>query len=118
MFQQKFFQCKKKGTIESYINYREQVQGFKFDQQNDITTLDFRKSITREVEKRWEEMYDVQCIKEYDVTGEEGWNCESVVFYILYGQPESPQGSENKFWKRLGVLDKDGNPFSSQFESL
>lgn len=51
-----------------------------------------------------------QLHKEYDFSGEKGWNCESLVSYICTGSPDSTQGKFWKFLKKFG-LNKEGRLF-------
>jgi hypothetical protein len=87
-------QIEKRGTIERYLQIREEIQGFRFDLKNDIYVQYFGKVKFHEssVEARWNKMYDARRIKQYDALGNTGWNCETLVFYILAGIPISFQG--------------------------
>jgi hypothetical protein len=93
----------KRGTIESYIQRRERVLGFSLCNKNDIIVQYYADVPTfhpydEELEKRWDEMYDTK--RKYCNNGKYGWNCETVVFYILSGYPISPQGEwhAKPFW--------------------
>lgn len=87
-------QIEKRGTIDRYVQIREEIQGFRFDLMTDIYAQYFGKVKFDEssVEARWNEMYDARRIKPYDALGNTGWNCETLVFYILTGIPISFQG--------------------------
>jgi len=87
-------EIERRGTIERYLQMREEIQGFKFDLETDIYAQYFGKVKFHEesVEARWNEMYDARRIKQYHAMGQTGWNCESLVFYILAGIPVSLQG--------------------------
>jgi hypothetical protein len=87
-------EIERRGTLEKYLQMREEIQGFKFDLETDLFAQYFGKVKFDEesVEARWNEMYDARRIKPYHALGQTGWNCESLVFYILAGIPISLQG--------------------------
>lgn len=96
-------------TIEKYIKPREEIVGFRFSNQDDILIHyyhDVPSFAPHDVElrERWNEMHDVE--KTYHNNGKTGWNCESLVYYILSGYPIAPQGEwlARNFWD---VRDSD-----------
>lgn len=70
-----------------------------------------------DIEKRWlelEKIPDGKC--EYDFSGHQGWNCESVVSYIVRGVRDEKQGKLMKFLKKGGI-DRQGRIFGIQSRS-
>jgi hypothetical protein len=69
------------------------------------------------LEKRWDALVEDGDKKyEYDFSGEQGWNCESVVNYVISGNPLSEQGKFYAWLKNLG-LSKDGKLSASESKS-
>ena len=67
-----------------------------------------------DIEQRWLEMTSMPKGKyKYDYSGEDGWNCEMVISFILTSLPEPRQGKEYEYLKKLGLLDRHGNVFGS-----
>jgi hypothetical protein len=67
-----------------------------------------------DMEERWDELENLPKRKyKYDYSRENGWNCESVVSYILAGLPYPSQGEKYAYLKNLGILDRHGNLFAS-----
>jgi hypothetical protein len=73
-------------TIETYIKRRERAVDFSFCNKTDTLALyyaDVPASHNEEIEKRWDEMDGGKY--KYCINGKYGWNCETVVFYVLSG---------------------------------
>jgi hypothetical protein len=67
-----------------------------------------------DMEERWDELENLPKRKhKYDYSTENGWNCESVVAYILTALPYPSQGEKYAYLKNLGILDRHGNLFAS-----
>ena len=55
-----------------------------------------------DIEQRWLEMTSMPKGKyKYDYSGEDGWNCEMVISFILTSLPEPRQGKEYEYIKSL-----------------
>ena len=99
-------------TVEKYVESREKIIGFRFSDKEDIL-IHYYPGIPsfapydKELRDRWDEMHGVK--KTYHNNGKTGWNCESLVYYILSGYPIAPQGE----WHARNFWDlRDADAFS------
>jgi hypothetical protein len=115
------FLVEKLGSLDSYICRREKALGFKFASKGDIMIQSYWKLprlykteeqdlIAREA--RWDEMFDTE--RKYCMFGKYGWNCETVVFYILTGYPISPQGE----WFGRESVEESPSDFSKEIDEF